>query len=48
MATVYKIELVSDWVSYTAEQIQEIIELGFKKYEHDEHSNQIHIEIERL
>jgi hypothetical protein len=44
MATVYKVEIVSDWINYTEEELKIMIEKAFEK----EKGNEIKVtEIER-
>jgi hypothetical protein len=35
MATIYKVEIVSHWTSYTKEQLQKILEDAVKQKERD-------------
>ena len=35
MATIYKVEVVSNWSNYTKEQLQKILEDAVKKKERD-------------
>ena len=47
MATVYKIEIVSDWINYTEEELKRMIEKAFKE-EKDYKGNEVRVtEIER-
>lgn len=49
MATVYKVEIVSDWVNYPPEELKRIIEAGVKTIEKEEGtSNEVQVtEVER-
>jgi len=44
MATIYNIELVSHWVSYSSEELQKILEDSLKKSERDK-GNTITVEV---
>lgn len=47
MATVYKVEVVSHWTSYTKEQLQELLENAIKKdKELKKYGNKITIEVQ--
>ena len=46
MATVYNIELVSHWTSYTKEELQKLLEKAIKENEQlNEYGNEITIEV---
>jgi len=44
MATIYKVEIVSHWVNYPIEQMQQIIEEALNKQERDK-GNTISVEV---
>ena len=44
MATIYKVEIVSHWTSYTKEQLQKILEDAVKQKERDK-DNTMTIEV---
>lgn len=47
MATVYKVEIVSHWTSYTTEELQKLLENAIKKdKELKKHGNEITIEVQ--
>ena len=46
MATVYKVKVVSHWISYTEEQLQKMLEEAIKDKEREK-GNTIQIEVER-
>jgi hypothetical protein len=47
MATVYKVEVVSHWTSYTIEQLQKLLEQAIKKdKELKKYGNEITIEVQ--
>jgi len=46
MATVYKVEIVSHWISYTEEQLKKMIEDAIKEKERQK-GNEIQIKVER-
>jgi hypothetical protein len=50
MATIYKVEVVSHWTSYTKEQLQKLLENAIKKDEElKKFGNEVTIEVqERL
>ena len=50
MATIYKVEIVSHWTSYTKEQLQKLLENAIKKDEElKKFGNEVTIEVlERL
>lgn len=41
MATIYKVEIVSDWVNYTEEQLQKILEDALKEKERNKGNSMI-------
>ena len=43
MATVYKVELVSHWISYTKEDLQKLLEIAVKRIELN--GNEIQIKV---
>jgi hypothetical protein len=45
MATVYKVEVVSHWISYTKEELEKILTEAVKKVEHKK-GNEIQIRVE--
>lgn len=44
MATVYKVEIVSHWISYTKEELQKILSEAVKKIEREK-GNEIQIRV---
>ena len=44
MATIYKVEIVSYWVNYTAEELQKILEDALKEKEREK-NNSITIQV---
>lgn len=47
MATVYKVEIVSHWTSYTKDELQKLLENAIKKdKELKEYGNEITIEVQ--
>jgi len=46
MATVYKVKIVSHWISYTEEQLKKILKDAIKDKEREK-GNTIQIEVER-
>ena len=46
MATVYKVKVVSHWISYTEEQLQKMLEDAIKDKEREK-GNTIQIKVER-
>lgn len=44
MATIYKVEVVSHWINYTKEQLEEILLEGIKEKE-KEKGNEIQIRV---
>ena len=46
MATVYKVEIVSHWISYTEEQLKQMIEDAIKEKERQK-GNEIQVRVER-
>ena len=47
MATVYKVEIVSHWTSYTKEELQKLLENAIKKdKELKKHGNEIAVDVQ--
>ena len=46
MATVYKVEVVSQWINYTEEQLKKMLEEAIKEKERQK-GNEIQIKVER-
>ena len=46
MATVYKVEVVSHWISYTEEQLKQMLEEAIKEKERQK-GNEIQIRVEK-
>ena len=46
MATVYKVEIVSHWISYTEEQLKQMIEDAIMEKERQK-GNEIQVRVER-
>ena len=46
MATIYKVEVVSHWISYTEEQLKQMLEDAIKEKEKQK-GNEIQIKVER-
>jgi len=46
MATIYKVEIVSHWISYTKEQLEEILLKGIESKE-KEKGNEIQIRVKK-
>ena len=44
MATIYKVEVVSHWINYTKEQLEEILLQGIKAKEKDK-GNEIQVRV---
>ena len=47
MATIYKVKVVSHWISYSKEQLEEILTEAVKKIEFEK-GNTIQIKVEEL